>query len=427
MDEYKDHLYNFIKNNENLIMEYDLMDSVIPMECCEDDIISIFKNIKKINKKASFDITLNRSLNMSIKYNVSVTDSLEYILSNLTTEGSKSNTTQAYFREINDIYRKNRNDYNIEFKPENRDQIIKMNLKTVISVAKRYQGLGLNLNELISAGNMGLCMAFDKFDPSKSTLRDDVLCVVNTLPEISDFVDIKNSLEKYFEYGDLKKKFTDFFIPGNTYQKKKIIQWVKSNVFNAKFNSVAVMWIRAYILIELDNFSRVVRKPKAEIYKDKKETGTYQRESIVDIDAPVSDDSDTPISGFFQSDNDINDLEVSESYGIFKKGLSILLDGVKQRDRSIFLKKFGIGLPRPMLPKEIAEQEGLSIARISQIFQTVIEQMQRNQAKYNIDSDVLFDAVHATMSLVKGGYAVVIMIKGVGMLAFRDPYGIRYE
>lgn len=393
MDEYKDHLYNFIKNNENLIMEYDLMDSVIPMECCEDDIISIFKNIKKINKKAGFDITLNRSLNMSIKYNVSVTDSLEYILSNLTTEGSKSNTTQAYFREINDIYRKNRNDYNIEFKPENRDQIIKMNLKTVISVAKRYQGLGLNLNELISAGNMGLCMAFDKFDPSKSTLRDDVLCVVNALPEISDFVDIKNSLEKYFEYGDLKKKFTDFFIPGNTYQKKKIIQWVKSNVFNAKFNSVAVMWIRAYILIELDNFSRVVKKPKAEIYKDKKETGTYQRESIVDIDAPVSDDSDTPISGFFQSDNDMNDLEVSESYGIFKKGLSILLDGVKQRDRSIFLKKFGIGLPRPMLPKEIAEQEGLSIARISQIFQTVIEQMQRNQVKYNVDPNILFDAV----------------------------------
>lgn len=393
MDEYKDHLYNFIKNNENLIIEYDLMDSVIPMECCEDDIISIFKSIKKINKKASFDITLNRSLNMSIKYNVSVTDSLEYILSNLTTDGSKSNTTQAYFREINDIYRKNRNDYNIEFKPENRDQIIKMNLKTVISVAKRYQGLGLNLNELISAGNMGLCMAFDKFDPSKSTLRDDVLCVVDALPEISDFVDIKNSLEKYFEYGDLKKKFTDFFIPGNTYQKKKIIRWVKSNVFNAKFNSVAVMWIRAYILIELDNFSRVVKKPKAEIYKDKKETGTYQRESIVDIDAPVSDDSDTPISGFFQSDNDMNDLEVSESYGIFKKGLSILLDGVKQRDRSIFLKKFGIGLPRPMLPKEIAEQEGLSIARISQIFQTVIEQMQRNQVKYNVDPNILFDAV----------------------------------
>ena len=30
------------------------------------------------------------------------------------------------------------------------------------------------------------------------------------------------------------------------------------------------------------------------------------------------------------------------------------------------------------------------------------------------------------MSLIKGGYAVVVLIKGVGMLAFRDPHGIRY-
>ena len=38
----------------------------------------------------------------------------------------------------------------------------------------------------------------------------------------------------------------------------------------------------------------------------------------------------------------------------------------------------------------------------------------------------MFEAVEATMSLIKGGYAVVVLIKGVGMLAFRDPHGIRY-
>ena len=92
-------------------------------------------------------------------------------------------------------------------------------------------------------------------------------------------------------------------------------------------------------------------------------------------------------------DDTRTDLDTGEAYDTYKNALNKLLDGVKVRDRSIFLKKFGIGLPRPMLPKEIAEQEGLSIARISQIFQTVIEQMQRNQAKYNIDHHVLFEAV----------------------------------
>ena len=46
-----------------------------------------------------------------------------------------------------------------------------------------------------------------------------------------------------------------------------------------------------------------------------------------------------------------------------------------------------------MLPKEIAEQEGLSKARVSQIFQTVLEQMQANSVKYNVDSNILFDAI----------------------------------
>ena len=45
-----------------------------------------------------------------------------------------------------------------------------------------------------------------------------------------------------------------------------------------------------------------------------------------------------------------------------------------------------------MLPKEIAEQENLSIARISQIFQSVVERMQKNQVKYNINPNKLFEA-----------------------------------
>ena len=39
--------------------------------------------------------------------------------------------------------------------------------------------------------------------------------------------------------------------------------------------------------------------------------------------------------------------------------------------------------------------------------------------------DNIFEAVHATMSLIRGGYAVVALIKGIGMLVFRDPHGIR--
>ena len=154
------------------------------------------------------------------------------------------------------------------------------------------------------------------------------------------------------------------------------------------------MWIRAYILIEIDNYSRLVKKPKAEIYKDKLEHGAYRKEITLDIDSPISEESDTSLGDvLYIEDTTPSELEINEAYKIFKDGLSKLLDGVKPRNRGIFLKKFGIGLPRPMLPKEIAEQEGLSKARVSQIFQSVIEQIQENSVKYNINPDVLFNAL----------------------------------
>jgi len=37
----------------------------------------------------------------------------------------------------------------------------------------------------------------------------------------------------------------------------------------------------------------------------------------------------------------------------------------------------------------------------------------------------IFDAVEQTMNLLKGSYSVIATIKGVGMIAFRDPSGIR--
>lgn len=49
------------------------------------------------------------------------------------------------------------------------ERVINSNLKLVISIAKRYQGLGLSLDDLIQEGNIGLCMAVKVYDVSRET------------------------------------------------------------------------------------------------------------------------------------------------------------------------------------------------------------------------------------------------------------------
>lgn len=393
LNKYESKFQQILDSNVDLITKYNSIETNVPIEYVFDDIVSAFEAYKVLNKNAEFSQTILQSLYNSIKYEQSIMDSMEAMTNLSVIENYDMNSVQQYFKDVGDVYTRHNNDYNIEFCEENRDKLIEMNLKTVISVAKRYQGLGLSLQELISAGNYGLIVAFDKFDPKRSKLKDNVKQSIEALNNEFTFEELNEAVHPYFTYGDIRKKFLDKFVPGQTYLKSDVISWVNRNVYNAKFNSIATMWIRAYILMEIDNYSRLVKKPKADIYKDKVENGSYKKEVTLDLDSPISPNSTTTISDNFYYDNIQSNIDDVDAYVTFKTGLNKLLEGVKPRDRSIFLKKFGIGLPRPMLPKEIADQEGLSKARVSQIFQTVIEQMQANSVKYDINPNVLFEAV----------------------------------
>src|SRR5271165_5320619 len=51
--------------------------------------------------------------------------------------------------------------------PQARNALIEANLRLVVHIAKRYTGQGIDLEDLISEGNLGLIRAVSKFDPER--------------------------------------------------------------------------------------------------------------------------------------------------------------------------------------------------------------------------------------------------------------------
>ena len=85
----------------------------------------------------------------------------------------EDSSLQAYFNDISKskpLVREKEKELAIRIKKGDkaaRDELTQANLLFVISIAKKYQNRGLTLGELISAGNMGLMTAVDRFDPAR--------------------------------------------------------------------------------------------------------------------------------------------------------------------------------------------------------------------------------------------------------------------
>jgi amidophosphoribosyltransferase len=59
------------------------------------------------------------------------------------------------------------------------------------------------------------------------------------------------------------------------------------------------------------------------------------------------------------------------------------------------------------------------------LLNVLAHELQAASTKYQVDAETIFKAVAGVHRRIKGAYAVVAMIAGYGLLAFRDPYGIR--
>ena len=167
-ESYEKEFNTFQQNNIEAIDKYESTNI-----CLDNSFDAIYKIINKSNilnvQQFLYDALVYANENM-----VDIVDACKSI--NETTS-SISNTTTFYFNQVQNVYKKNGNIdiSNVNHSETDPVKMVENNLKTVISIAKRYLNRGLSLDDLISAGNLGLCEAVNKYKDSKWKLRNAIL------------------------------------------------------------------------------------------------------------------------------------------------------------------------------------------------------------------------------------------------------------
>jgi RNA polymerase primary sigma factor len=210
------------------------------------------------------------------------------------------------------------------------EELVKGNLRFVITVAKQYQNQGLDLPDLINEGNLGLMKAIKNFD------------------------------------------------------------WGK----DLRFISYAVWWVKQSILQSLNDNARTIRLPVnvvQDLHKAKKEienTGGKLADkfqnlpSMIDLDMNINDEGDTLVDIIKNDDADMPD-EVFNSKDMLKQKLFEIINILDDRERVIIGDYFGLtGTPRTL--EDIGSDFDLTKERVRQIKEKALRKL-RNE------SSVLFD------------------------------------
>ena len=234
-------------------------------------------------------------------------------------------------------------------------KLTRANLRFVVSVAKKYQGQGLTLADLINEGNYGLIKAAQRFDETRGF----------------------------------------------------------------KFISYAVWWIRQAILQALAEQSRVVRLPLnrigtiskirktsarlAQAHERQPNIEELAKELDVDVekvreamqhtgrhlsmDAPFNEDDDNSLLDVLPDDEDTapDETLMDESLKIdIERALSML----HPREAEITRLYFGIGREHPLTLEEIGQRFGLTRERVRQIKEKALRKLRQKHRREELQMHI---------------------------------------
>ena len=226
------------------------------------------------------------------------------------------------------------------------DKLITANLRFVISVAKKYQGNGLSLVDLIQEGNLGLIKAAEVFDPDRG------------IKFISYAVWwIRQSIMKA-----LSDQSRTIRLPLN-----QISCLSKVNKISEKFEQTHN---RKPSVNELED---IINIPANKLNMSMALTG-----STVSLDSKIKDDSESTLVDIIPDSCKPSDYDTGKND--LPRTIRTILDTLSNRDSDILRMAFGIDM-FPMPLTEVASKFGIGYERARQLQQATLKKIREKYYK----------------------------------------------